>query len=227
MNISLRPVSAIFKDRATLIIREMMRKENKRWSVRELAAASGTSIGLVSRVLGLLNQLGLIEGGGRGRYGFTTLKDVGRLLEIWTTQYDFSLNKVTSFYSPDEAAPKKIISFLKSKGIHHALTLHCGANLLTNYFSGEEHHIYVDIENINKLAEELSANIILKRLASGGNIHFIKPYYKASAYYKARVLRGVDVVSNLQLYLDLYRFVPRGNEHAAHLMEKLGNELYE
>jgi len=227
MNIPLRPVSAIFKDRATLIIREMMGKGNKRWSVRELAAVSGTSIGLVSKVLGLLNQLGLIDGGGRGRSGFTSLKSAGRLLEIWTTQYDFSLNKVTSFYSPEETAPKKIISFLKNRGIHHALTLHCGANLLTNYFSGEEYHIYVDAENINVLAEKLSSKIILKRLASGGNIHFIKPYYKASAYCKMRSVKGFNVVSNLQLYLDLYRFVPRGNEHAVYLMEKLGNELYE
>jgi hypothetical protein len=45
--------------------------------------------------------------------------------------------------------------------------------------------------------------------------------YKNSVFLGKRKIRGASVVSNLQLYLDLYRFKPRGREHAEFLKERL------
>lgn len=219
--------SSLFRDKTSLILRELMVERPKKWTVRGLADASNTSIGLVSRALNILHELGCAERGGKGKCGFTFFKEAERLLDTWTDHYRFSLNQPFGFYSPDESPVGQITTFLREKGVHHALTLHCGANLITNYFSLDQYHIYVETEDIEMLALEMSAKMILKRLARGGNIYFIKPYYKNSVYHRMQVIKGVNVVSSLQLYLDLYHFIPRGNEHAMYLRERLGKRLYE
>ena len=61
----------------------------------------------------------------------------------------------------------------------------------------------------------------LKELVRGGNIHIISPYYKTSAFFNTQRIKGYTVVSNLQLYLDLYHFQPRGREHAEYLIKQL------
>jgi hypothetical protein len=70
----------------------------------------------------------------------------------------------------------------------------------------------------------------LKELVRGGNIHIVRPLYKKSVFYGARTIKGHKVVSDLQLFLDLYGYKPRGREHAEYLkktLEKKGTSLYE
>jgi len=55
----------------------------------------------------------------------------------------------------------------------------------------------------------------------GGNFHIIRPYYKNSVFFSRQKIKGFAVVSNLQLYLDLYHFHPRGREHAEYLKKLL------
>jgi len=54
-------------------------------------------------------------------------------------------------------------------------------------------------------------------LVRGGNIHLIHPFYKSSVFFNTQKIKDYTVVSNLQLYLDLYNFQPRGREQAEHL----------
>lgn len=220
-------MNKLFNDKSTIVLREMMADPKRRWTVRELSSKTLTSIGLVSQTTSILSDLGMAEKGGLGRNGFIALKDRELILDQWTSHYDFSLNKAISYYSPEAMRIKVIERFLLLKNIPHALTLHSGANLITNYFSYDQCHFYLETESIEELAIELSAVLELKRLASGGNIHFVKPHYKAGAFYKMRLFGGFNVASNLQLYLDLYNFMPRGREHAEVLKTFLGNKLYE
>ena len=59
----------------------------------------------------------------------------------------------------------------------------------------------------------------LKELKAGGNVYLIKPYYKKSIFLYKQKIKGYPVVSNLQLYLDLYHFPQRGREHADYLLK--------
>ena len=61
----------------------------------------------------------------------------------------------------------------------------------------------------------------LKELVRGGNVHFIRPRYKESVFFNARIIKGYRVVAPLQLFLDLYHFQPRGREHADYLKNQL------
>jgi len=191
-----------------------------------------------------LDKLGFVERVNRGRIGYTRLIKKKELLELWVKNYDFSLNKVQSFYSPDEKILEKVRSFLGEKGLDefYALTLHAGTNFITSYMFTEDIHIYLNhpsfyeiisemqdrvllkqlvaymfTEDIHiylnhpsfyEIISEMQDRVFLKQLVAGGNVHFVYPYYKNSAFYNVRQIATYRVVSNLQLYLDLYNFSP-------------------
>jgi hypothetical protein len=46
------------------------------------------------------------------------------------------------------------------------------------------------------------------------------PYYRVSAFHGQRRVRGLTVVSDLQLYLDLYDLPQRGREQAERIYER-------
>jgi hypothetical protein len=46
------------------------------------------------------------------------------------------------------------------------------------------------------------------------------PYYKHSGFYDSREVEDLRVVSDIQLYLDLYGYPVRGREQAEHLYDK-------
>lgn len=214
---------ALFKDKATIILREMLAHPNQKWVVRGLVQNCGVSLGLVSRTLSFLDQLGVVDRIRRGRGGYTKLINKKALINAWLSAYDFSLNKFESFYSPDKKILKKIKGFLVKRDIEdsYALTLHTGANLLTNYVLTEGVYLYLEGAVFDKYIKEMCDRLVIKKLVEGGNVHFIIPYYKKSVFYRSRILNGYRVVSNLQLYLDLYNFVPRGRQHAEYLKKTL------
>ena len=54
----------------------------------------------------------------------------------------------------------------------------------------------------------------------GSNLVFMLPYYKYSVFYDCQEIESVPVVSDIQLYLDLYKYPVRGREQAEYLFEK-------
>jgi hypothetical protein len=80
-----------------------------------------------------------------------------------------------------------------------------------------EVHVYIpSLDNISLLAKKLK----LREAEEGGNFVFLLPHYKHSVFYDKKKVRGLWVVSDLQLYLDLYNYPIRGLEQAEHLYEK-------
>lgn len=227
MNIKSIKIKCLFKDKATLILRTLLATPNFKWSVRSLAKTSQTSLGLVSRVVNLLKGMDCINSGGRGRGGFNIIQHPETLLRHWTQHYDFALNSVSSFHLSSPKDAQKFFAALKELHIRHALTLHSGANLLTRYFVTDQQYLYIDSQDIENLVIQLSNKIPITRLARGGNLHLISPYYKNSAFDKMRFIKGLPVVSNLQLYLDLFHFSQRGHDHAIQLCNVVGDKLYE
>jgi len=214
---------SLFRDKSTLILREMLHTPDREWKVRELVKKCRISIGLISRTLSFLDKLGFVERVNRGRIGYTRLIKKKELLELWVKNYDFSLNKVQSFYSPDEKILEKVRNFFREKGLDefYALTLHIGANFITCYMLAEDVYIYLNHRSFYKIVSEMQDRILLKQLVRGGNVHFVYPYYTNSVFHNVRKITKYRVVSNLQLYLDLYNFAPRGREHGEYLRNVL------
>ena len=121
---------------------------------------------------------------------------------------------------------KKIKEYFKDS--RYALTLHTAANLITTFVRTDEIFFYLKTPDWDKELLNLRQKLGLKELVRGGNIHIVKPFYKTGVFFNTQNIKGFSVVSNLQLYLDLYHFQPRGREHAEYfekLLEEKGNRL--
>ncbi|MBI5299150.1 MAG: Rrf2 family transcriptional regulator, partial [Deltaproteobacteria bacterium] len=165
----------LFADKSTLILRSLLQKSEKQWRTRELAEQCGISQGLVSRTVVYLEKLGYAQTQ-KGRNGYIRLVDVEGLLKDWVSIYDFSLNSIVSLYSPDENALSKLKTFLLKQGGEncYALTLHTGANLMTNYVRDPNIYVYLLGIHPYHTAKELQMQLGFKKLVQGGNVHLIQ-----------------------------------------------------
>ncbi len=218
----------IFADKATCILRKMLSNPEKKWVTRDFTGDNGVSLGMAQGALETMAKKGYVERIKRGPNSYALLTNKDELISDWVAEYRFELNEVDTYYSPDKNILLKLKDYLKDK--QYALTLHSGANLTTSFVVTDQIDLYFGPENWKKDILELRQQLDLKELVRGGNIHIIRPVYKKSVFYGARTIRGYKVVSDLQLYLDLYNFKPRGREHAEYLkkaLEEKGMSLYE
>ena len=56
-------------------------------------------------------------------------------------------------------------------------------------------------------------------MESGANVYLLKPY-DMGVFQDIQTINELKVVSNIQLYLDLYNYPKRGREQAEFLREK-------
>jgi hypothetical protein len=209
----------IFADKATLILRRMLRDPERQWVVRDFNGSQGVSLGLAQQILEAMARLGYVERIKKGPASYTVLSDAGELIKAWTAAYNFEWNEVYTYYTHDVQILKKIKAALK--GSAYALTLHTGANLLTSYVKTDHVYLYLSTSYWEKDILSIRQRLDLKELVQGGNIHFIRSFYRTTAFDGKRMIEGYPVVSNLQLFLDLYHFQPRGREHAEFLKEQI------
>jgi len=124
------------------------------------------------------------------------------------------LNKVNAYYSLDEDLDRFVrkLSAASGRDLRYALTLQAGAALVSPYVRPANIHLYVDPEKLNEWRKLLG----LQLTELGGNVFLVEPYDEA-VFYKVQQRKGVWVVSNVQLYVDLYNYPARGREAAEHL----------
>jgi hypothetical protein len=216
----------IFADKASLVLRKMIKDPEKRWVVRDFTGPGGISLGMSQEVLKAMEKKGYIERVKKGPNSYAILTNKEKLISDWLKEYHFNLNTTDDYYSSDKNILKKFKRVLK--GNQYALTLHTGANLITSFVRTEDIFIYMNLKGWEKDISDIRQRLDLKELVKGGNIHLIHPFYKNSVFYTTQKIKGYTVVSNLQLYLDLYNFQPRGREQAEHLkniLEEKGRNL--
>jgi hypothetical protein len=207
----------IFADKASLVLRRMLREPGRKWVLRDFVGELGISLGLAQAVLEGVESRGYGERIKRGAASYTILTNPDLLISDWVKAYSFDRNAVRTFYFPGSDVLKRIRAALD--GFPYGLTLHSGANLLTSWVQTDHVHIYLDPQRWPESLLHVRQLLGLRQLVSGGNIHIVQPFYKNSVFYNAREISGIRVVSNLQLYLDLFGFQTRGFEHAQRLKE--------
>jgi hypothetical protein len=216
----------IFADKATLVVRKMFQEPQRKWVVRDFTEKGRLSLGMAQAVLDAMEKKGYVERVRKGPESHTLLTNRETLLADWLKEYRFDLNKIYTYYNPDKNILKKIKKYLRDE--QYALTLHTAANLITSFVKTEDVFFYLNSLNWDKDMLKLRQRLDLKELVRGGNIHIIRSFYKTSVFLNTQKIRGLTLVSNLQLYLDLYHFQPRGKEHAEYLRKLLkekGREL--
>ena len=67
--------------------------------------------------------------------------------------------------------------------------------------------------------EDIAAALQLKKVESGANVTLLQPY-DDGVFYGLRNIGGTNVVSDIQLYLDLKAYKGRGEDAAQAIFEK-------
>jgi hypothetical protein len=216
----------IFADKASLVLRKMIKDPEKRWVVRDFTGPGGISLGMSQEILEAMAKKGYVERIKKGRDSYAILTNKEKLISDWLKEYSFNQNIVDTYYSPNKNILNKFRKVLKED--QYALTLHTGANLTTSFVRTEDIFLYINLKEWKKDILDIRQKLDLKELVRGGNIHLIHPFYKNSVFFNTQKIKGYTVVSNLQLYLDLYNFQPRGREQAEHLrnlLEERGEKI--
>jgi hypothetical protein len=216
----------IFADKASLVLRKILKNPERRWVVRDFTGPEGISLGMSQEVLKTMEEKGYIERVRKGPDSYAILTNKEKLISDWLEEYNFDKNVIETYYSANKNILNKFKKVLKEN--QYALTSHTGANLLTSFVRTEEIFIYMNLKEWEKEILDIRQKLELKELVRGGNIHLIHPFYKNSVFFNTQKIKGYTVVSNLQLHLDLYNFQPRGREQAEHLkniLEEKGRNL--
>ena len=212
-----------FSDKASLILRAAFSDIKRVWGIREIAQSVGLDPGFVSRMARELEKRNYVS----RVDSKLKMRDPKNILEDWVREYDYKKNrKLRYFYlgkGPDEIIDK-VSNIEIPERIRYAFGLHAGANLVSPYAVYNEVHIYIpDWDSINWFVEKFN----LREAKEGANFIFLLPYYKHSAFYDKQNIGGLWVVSDLQLYLDLFNYPIRGLEQAEHIYEKRLRKIIE
>lgn len=210
----MRLVANIFEPKATRVVRCLLVNIGKGWTVREMADEANTSVGYTHAVLASLISMGYARKDERNK---VVLLDPEILLRRWAAfyQYDRS-NSFIEYYTFEQQIDTFLI-VLKEKleDEEYALTSLAGAWLVSPYVRPIDVHFYVK----NREEGEHIAKILDIRPTAGvGNVRLVIPY-DVGVFHGTRLIEGVKVVSNVQLFVDLWNYAARGEDAAVRLHE--------
>jgi hypothetical protein len=205
-------VKNIFAPKSSRVLRVLLVDFGKDWDERELAQEAGVSSGLVHYVCRTLVELGFAA---RNMQNRIILVDYLRLLKRWASynQYDRA-NKFLDYFT-FEREIDRFVEKLVDLGLEYALCGLVGAWLVAPYVRPVDVHLYVSSESE---AKEIAKRLALNPTPKGGNVKFVLPYDEG-VFYGMQSVRDVKVVSNVQLYVDLYNFPARGEDASSQLLE--------
>ena len=209
-------VQNVFSSMASRVVRVFLVNPKQEWSVLGLSKEARTGYGHTYRVVKTLLRMGLCRKTEANRVVVT---NAGELLTRWASYYDFALlNKMDAYYSLDEDLDGFVrkLSAVDERDLRYALTLQAGAALVAPFVRPVNIHLYVEPEKLSEWQKLLS----LQLTELGGNVFLVEPYDEG-VFYKVQRLREVYVVSNVQLYVDLYNYPARGREAAEHLRKEV------
>ncbi len=222
MALKRRVVQNIFSDRASLVLRALLREPKRSWKILELSK-EGVSFGLASMVLNRAEKLGYVERVRIGPGSYTRLINPELLLRDWTRSYSFDRNLHAFYHFPNKNFLKTAREYFTAHKLEYALTLFSGTRLISPYVKDDRQFLYLNVDpgRAEAFFRDVEGDLGLLKLVRGGNVCLTVPFYQSSVFKHSRLVGGHPVVSNLQLYLDLAGFLPGGPEEAEHFKEHL------
>ena len=196
------------------VIRRLLGNPKRRFGMTELAAASSVSPAQAYKVSNLLEQKGFARRDSERR---VVLERPGDLLEAWASSLDFRRNWIIPAFSlrrTPEAIMRSIAEFSTRRNRMYALTMFAGASLVAPFVRFYDVTCYIQGE-----PEPWLKGLDMKEVESGSNIQLVVPL-DTGVFQDVQRIDRLNVVSNLQLFADLYGNPARGREQAAFLRER-------
>lgn len=197
----------LFSGRTVDVVRVVLTSYPKTWKLRELCIEAGVSLRWAAVVANALIRERLATRG--SPYSEFKLMFPFDLLRRWANFNNFAANtKFVEYYTQEEDISKFIGLFSGKKGPQYAVTGLCGALKIAPFVRPTNVHVYVKTEEDAKKWADLLG---LMPVESNGNIKFAVAEDKG-VFYGSREVEGVNVVSDVQLYVDLLNYPARGEE---------------
>ncbi len=208
-----RELKSLYAPKAERLLRVLLCNPGKKWKIKELAVESRVSLGQASNVKKILFDCELLS----GQRGEFFLKEPAALLQKWAENYNYRKNEIREFYSLKRLTDieNTLADYCNNSKIKYALTGFSGAARVKQAVRYKKAMAYVaDLEK-----DALSA-LSLKAVKSGGNLLLLTPY-DDGVFYGSSTVNKIQIVSEIQLYLDLHGFRGRGEEAAEVLYERI------
>ncbi len=207
-----RIAKSVFSPKSSRVLRVLLASPSKKWYVEDMSAEAGISIGLVSKVKQALLAEEWIKEEDRKFY----LVKPEEALARWTDNYSYTKNGIYSFYSslPEDQLEKAIGRECNKRNLRYGLALFSGARKVAPFVRFLRFFAYVD-GSVDEIADALQ----FKKVESGANVSLMRPYDEG-LFYAMQNIDGVNVVSDIQLYLDLKSYKGRGEEAAQAVFER-------
>ena len=203
---------SVFSPKSSRILRVLLSDPSKRCYVEDLSREVGISIGLTSRVKQALLSEEWIKEENKSFY----LVKPEEVLNQWVNNYSYEKNQSFSFYSglSDDQLETAIKKECEKRKYRYGLALFSGARKVAPFVRFMRFFSYVD-GNVDDIAKTLQ----LKKVETGANVTFLQPYDEG-VFYGLQDINGINVVSDIQLYLDLKSYKGRGEEAAQAIFEQ-------
>lgn len=212
-----------FSTKSSRIVRVMLEKPEYSWQVQELANEANVSMGLVSKVKDelLVNAL-LVQDGKRVR-----IKNPKDLLTEWSEHYQ-AQGEDHSFYVMGKAKDieERVGVLCEQKGYRYGLTEFSAAWRLAPMVRYERSTVCLAKGNGPLILEEIQDSLKAKRVESGSNLK-LRLAPDDYVFYGEKKHDGLNLVSPIQLYLDLMKIKARGEEAAKEIYERHLSQKFE
>lgn len=207
-----RVAKSLFSPKSSRILRVLLAKPSRKWYVEGLSKEAKISIGLASRIKqALLAEEWITE---ENKQFFLSKPETA--LAQWAENYSYTLNESYSYYSgmKEEELAVSIRKASQKRGWDYGLALFTGARRAAPFVVFPRFFAYIK-GDISELAKSLE----FKKVESGANVTLLSPY-DDGIFYGLQEVKGVRVVSNIQLYLDLKSYGGRGEEAAQFIFDE-------
>lgn len=188
-------------------LRIMLAKPQDYWNTRTLAMAAAISFGAVSKVRQYLDESGWLE---VAPCGFRINNPIDLLAE-WAKVYNSSppIENDYFFLEGPSVFEHKLADYAQKNNIRYALTEFSGAARYRAMVKSYRATTYLDAKDVEAVAQSLG----LEQVPFGDNIT-IRPVMSDSQLFDSRHIDAVQVVSPVQIALDLLQNPQRGEEAA-------------
>lgn len=214
------PLKNLFAPVSSRITRALLLAPQRVWQLNELAQETNVSLGQTYQVVERMQEEELIA---RNSEGKLILRDPAMLLEEWKKIYPSYQQQKYSFFSyrqQHEVILKDVIEAAQREKLPYALSFFTGADMVAPFIRGLS-KVQLYITDVSELAK-WKIVLDLQEVESGGNIELYLPYDEG-VFYKKQYVKSSGgntyVVSDVQLYMDLFNNPARGEEQAKYLRE--------
>lgn len=209
---------SIFSSKSTRITKFILSEPRKIMFQKGIAAKTGLSKGMVSRIVKRMIETGyLVE-----REHGVALSNFDDLLSAWVDASIKRRQAERRYYvwaQNPQRLMRSVAEKLEQEKVQYAFTQEAGASLVAPFSTFEIVSLY--IESFEKFP---AASLAAEEAKKGFNIILFEPS-DTDILKQAREIANQKVVDDLQLYLDLMKNPLRGEKQAAHLLSLLRKKV--